>query len=428
MTENEDIAPDGADADDSAAEPHTVARQLLLKVGRSVPVGTDRLGTVQAREMTKAMANALLLRLPADDALSETEVARIFMGCTTGVPEAGRDSASDPLTEAQAGELTDGDVQIFAPFYLNRVLHRPPGDDPVRDIAAHARTQRHEYAEQLASLGKATQEQLRRMTGNAELMKNWGQLQSVLGGAFDSFQDEFKRITGPYGVLSDSMRAVLEINKSDTLHSMRDASKNDVFSALRREQKLKAAPAFATLPTMEAPRFPELLPISETPVGRTADAVERLAAAGERIERAVNAIVEQAGEVSDLIIGVSSTIQTESKTFQDQTTVSTKSALRYGRVSLVVAAAALVVSAVTGVWGFSADRADAKAQDQQSTQLLAKLRTQNLQMAALLTQQQQQPQEERERTGDQLRALEAMSHKTAPPPAPPTSLTNERQP
>ena len=49
MTEDDDVPPDSAAHADPAAARREAARQLLLKVGRSVPLQTERLGAVQAR-------------------------------------------------------------------------------------------------------------------------------------------------------------------------------------------------------------------------------------------------------------------------------------------------------------------------------------------------------------------------------------------
>ena len=120
--------PDTMSEDDDAAKkrarPRSFTATFLLRPRRSVFVETERLGTIGVSEMTHAMATTLVERLPADDSLSDAEVARIFMGCVAVVTGREGEEASAPLSATQAGQLSDADVERFVLPYISEVLSR----------------------------------------------------------------------------------------------------------------------------------------------------------------------------------------------------------------------------------------------------------------------------------------------------------------
>jgi hypothetical protein len=279
------------------------------------------------------------------------------------------------------------------------------------------------------------QDSLRSISANAGIMQNWKSiLRSVQAPVFN-IQRELLRAMGPSALIGDSLRNAVEAIQgkrisfptsviSDSLSQAVEAiKKQDESAKLALGDSVKQAmdnlrspidrsryfgrtsddlrPQIDSgfhhgdhLATMRSPspdliHLPEPPPFHETPLGRTAIAVEGLREAGERMEAAMDIIVGQAGEVSKLIGEVSGTIQGESRLFQAQSKIQTTKAVRYSRWSLGVAAGALVVSAVVSLAGYNADRTEALAQDDDAERMFLQMTQASANLAEVVNQQKQ---------------------------------------
>lgn len=299
----------------------------LRKAARQVPIETDGLGTVHARELSMAMADALCDRLK-DDATGDLAVAHIFMGCATGKLVDASDLVADPLSEAEAAQLSDDDVRRFAPMYLTEVVgEKEPAADSIARIAEHARGElkqaqerRKRFAEAVAASMRPVAAIYKDVFSNAKEMQNW----TKIGAQYRAMADALKPIS--LESIGETVRAAQTLRDAEGRHPPQPA---DVFAGYNP-------------PDLRAFDPP---PVEETPHGRTMLAAESASAAVARIEDAIGMIVTQAGRVSELIATVIKEIEDQGRKLQERTEQQTARTLRYARWSLAVSALALVASA-----------------------------------------------------------------------------------
>lgn len=441
---NEDDPPDPAEQA-AAPPPKQSLSSFLFKVADAFPFETENLGTIQGRSLSGQMEKALIARLPAKEPLSDLEVGRIFVGCSSGIAEAPNKPVWNPLTPEQAALLTDADVVGYASQYLAKVAKSTPSTDPVASLAAYARAERKRIAEDLEKHGNAVRDSMRDIAATSSVMQNWKELQLSIDGSAADMQRAMKLAMGPASRATDSLREAMDslhgprqraideflaqrASLRGPIHEAMDAAKaqdelvrssfgpsalQDVMRdfenqvnrpALATEQLRESlegldsdySPSISRLPEIHMPKMPRF---EETAGGRTALAVEALRDVGEGMDEKMDLIVGQADNVATLITGVTGEIQEQAKRIQQHSEAQTDKTMRNARWSLCVAAAALVVSAAFGIAGYLGDRDDAKAQAAHAAAMLNALQDQNAKLEVLVQEQ-------------------AAPAKAAPPPVP----------
>lgn len=416
---NEDDPPDPAEQA-AAPPPKQSLSSFLFKVADAFPFETENLGTIQGRSLSGQMEKALIARLPAKEPLSDLEVGRIFVGCSSGIAEAPNKPVWNPLTPEQAALLTDADVVGYASQYLAKVAKSTPSTDPVASLAAYARAERKRIAEDLEKHGNAVRDSMRDIAATSSVMQNWKELQLSIDGSAADMQRAMKLAMGPASRATDSLREAMDslhgprqraideflaqrASLRGPIHEAMDAAKaqDELVRSSFGSSALEGldsdySPSISRLPEIHMPKMPRF---EETAGGRTALAVEALRDVGEGMDEKMDLIVGQADNVATLITGVTGEIQEQAKRIQQHSEAQTDKTMRNARWSLCVAAAALVVSAAFGIAGYLGDRDDAKAQAAHAAEMLNALQDQNAKLEVLVQKQ-------------------AAPAKAAPPPVP----------
>jgi hypothetical protein len=347
--------------DKSPPDPkHKPLRIDLGKLNRQTPVETDELGRVYARSPTMAMADAFCDRLKEVGA-DDFTVARIFMGCSTGKPTGDDKAVSKPLSKAESAKLSDNDVRRFAAAYLTDILgEKDPDADPIARIAEHARGELKQYQESRKKLAETVAASLRPIRTmykdvfeTAKQMQSWNQLATSAGALAAALK------SNPLGKIGETVR------QFDALPHSRPGA-------------VSARPEPIDLSAFKPP------PVEKTPGGRTMLAAESALEAVTRIEAAINVIVTQAGNVSELIGRVIKEIEDQGGKMQARTEAQTNRALRYARWSLVVSATALAVSAVFSALTYFQGRNAAHEAAQDTRALVIQAQRQSESLAKLV--------------------------------------------
>jgi hypothetical protein len=315
-------------------------KRFVLRATAPFRVETEALGPITARRMTTSGSLTFARRMKSLDGVADAEVVRAYMGSVSGLPVEDEERLPDPLTEEQVAQLTSADVLNFAHACLQHIV-KPTEmrEDPIAELA--------------------------------DYLKHWQQLGKSVVGPVGSLREEMRRMLGPIG----SMQASI----GDALRDLNGES-DRALSALKNFDAHIAFPerpsSFNYEPVL---RIPELPPIGETPMGRTAIAVEELSRAGQRMEEAMGFVVEQAGNVSEKMGQVLSKIETESAKSQ----LAARWALAIGGISLLVSAVALGASAYFSHAGYWADREDARSDGQAARELTEQVRQQTAVLQAM---------------------------------------------
>ena len=280
------------------------------------------------------------------------------------------DAIRDALAAIQRPAMATDAIRDFIEAERTRADH-------LRSIEDRLQADMDAYRRDLDLVSTSTVERLRReLEGPAASAV--AELQRQLANPVAKALDEMKhQLEGPAATALAEMQRQLDSARDVAVERIRtdlEHLPDDIGADSNEPETLE----------LELPRLPS---IHESPLGRTALAVEGLREASGRMEAAMGVIVNQAGKASDLISNVSGTIQTEAREFQSQSDRQTKKAMSYARFSLIVAAVALGVSAWFSWLGYNADRAEARTQGLETKAVIEQLREQNGQLGALVAAQ-----------------------------------------
>lgn len=364
-------------------------KRFVIRITKPFELETQGLGRVLARRMTVQGSSAFFKRLKSLDGVPDAELARIYMGSVSGLPLDDPEKLPEPLTEEQVARLTDEDVAAFASAYLSHIVNATEAVSPISQLADFIRRERSQSIQDQKKLAETIGSALR-VSSTSEMMKQWRELNQSITGPIDSLRVEMARVLGPVNAMRSPIGDALKDLHRDRLDAMR-SSIGDALKDLQRDRldAIKKAsgfldklhPSSEPLRTYEPlVRLQSLPPIEETPIGRTAIAVEKLSKAGKRMEIAMNLVVEQAGNVSEQMGQVLEKIEAEAGKSQK----TARLALRIGGLSLLVSAVALGTSAIFSWLGYRADREDAKNGDPGTAQVVRELQGQNAALRSVL--------------------------------------------
>lgn len=355
---------------ESRPEKKESIQRFVLRTTAPFHLETEALGSITARRMTTGAGLTFARRLKAPDEVADEEVVRAYMGSVSGLPVADEERLPDPLTDEQVAMLTDADVLNFSRAYLQHIVKsKEMGDDPIAQLADYIRQERKEHLSATKKLLETISPSLK-IGATADYLKHWQELSKSVVGPVESLREEMQRMLGPIGAMKTSVGDALR-----ELNADRALSKFETQLAFPERSSRDFEPLF---------RMPDLPPIEETPVGRTAVAVEELSRAGQRMEEAMGLVVEQAGNVSEQMGQVLSKIETESAKSQR----TARLALCIGGISLLVSAIALGASAYLSHAGYWADRKDALAEAEAAATMTEKAEQQTAVLHALLAEYQ----------------------------------------
>lgn len=354
--------------------------KFVIRLTTPFELETEGLGKILCRRMTMKGSGVFSKRLKSLDGVENAKLIRIYLGCVSGLRIEDAEKLPEPLTEDEVNKLTDADIILFARAYLTNIAKQENISDPMKEMGDFIRRERAKELEDLKKMAKTINAALR-VNATSDIMKHWSGLSENIKGSFSSIQEEIAKILGPAAAMqtsiADAMRNLQRDREklmSHGLEGVGGSAMNDIREALTGNQASNQAtliePPFLRFEPM---KLPELPPVHETPMGRTALAVEGLSEAGQRMEDAMGFIVKQAGNVSDLIKQVFLTIEREAKSSQQQT----QKALKIALLSLGLSVVALAVSAYYSRAGFSADREEAKTGDIASAKVIQRLEEQN---------------------------------------------------
>lgn len=334
---------------------------------------------IQGRGLTWAMAATLTERMPDPDALADMAAARVFVGSTSGVvdPDKPDDLVSRSLPPELVQQLTDSDVARFALEYLSAVAKQVPSEEPIRQFAKIAREEAARSAEMIRKTSATMRELFDRNLGYAAILKNIDGLNSANFKLGSNMNELMAKLSGPSKSLADSVGGAMEQFRKNSIQGQIEAILNT--PAMRAAEHLKqsnlaaqvqsnldspaqkaldalgagtASPSWATLgPALDSRLVDRLRPppIDQTPDGRTAKGIEKLANAAERFEGLMETVVQQVGTTAELVGGVTQAIKDEAREFERKTAAQTKSAIGYAKWSFIVSAVALAISAGVAV-------------------------------------------------------------------------------
>lgn len=371
---------DSEDPRDPSAPKESIGK-FILRMTTPFELETEGIGTILARRMTVQASDAFFKRLKSLDGVEDAVLVRTYLGCVSGVPVQDAEKLPEPLTEEEVARLTHGDILSFARAYLEHIVNPDKISDPIGQMAEFVRKEREKEIEANKKLEKYVDAAFLKVSSTAEIMKQWQGLTENIKGSVGSIRDQITEVIGPSAAVRSSIEDALRDLREDRQKMMLDAiggPQNFAGDAIKRATDYERGPSIFDHPS--PPPLFDFPPISETPIGRTASAVEELREAGQRMEDAMGTVVEQAGNVSGLVGQVFTTIKEEASRSQKQT----NRALRLAALSLAVSAMALAVSAYFSREGFLADRSDAKTGDDASAKVIQRLDDQNALMRALI--------------------------------------------
>lgn len=382
-------------------------RRFVLRITQPFEMKTKQLGTVVARSMTVGASATFLKRMKSFDGVSDSDLVRAYMGSVSGIPVEDAESLPPSLTLDQVSLLDADDIEEFSRLYLEKIVKRPVQNSCISEMAGFIRKERQEHIESARKTAETMRSALN-VGATAEIMKNWGELTKNIAGPVENLRDEMDRVLGPLGsmrsTIGDTLRdlrlggAVEEARKAaDALNSL-GLARSSVGDLLGRpsfgtaEEVRRAIEGLGqeSHPALQSPdhlfessmRFPLPPPVNETPVGRTAIAVEHLHVIGQRMEGAMTIVVQQAGNVSEQMGQVLKKIENEAEKGQK----ATRWALVIAVGSLLLSAAGFVASAYFSQLGYDADRRDASAGDKIGADIVKGLEAQNSLLREILRQ------------------------------------------
>jgi hypothetical protein len=381
-------------------------KQFVLRITQPFELETEGLGTIVARSMTVGASATFMKRMKSFDGVSNAALVRAYMGSVSGVPVEDKEALPPPLTAEQVALLTDEDVGVFAQGYLEKIVKKPANGDAIAEMAAFIRREREEEVEAAKKWGE-TMRSAFNVGATADIMKNWGGLTENIIGPVDRLRDEIDRMLGPLGSarssIGDALRG-LEADRDlaaqaakaldplsamgpsigDALRQMKADGAEEAMKALKNFDQQWSRPDPPDFGRAHERELPLLLPppIHETPIGRTAVAVEHLHDIGQRMESAMTVVVEQAGNVSGQMGQVLEKIGEEAEKGQR----ATKWAQIIAVGSLIVSALAFAASAYFSQVGYDADRQDTIAGNEATATMTRELEEQNALLRELLDQ------------------------------------------
>lgn len=354
---------------DQPPQKETIKR-FVLRTTAPFQMETEALGTIVSRRLTVKGSTTFIKRFKSLDGLSNAEVVRAYMGSVSGLPVEDDEQLPDPLTEEQVGRLTDADVTNFARAYLEHIVKPEVLDsDPVAQLAIHIRAEREEHLEATKKMAETIASALK-IGSTADYLKNWQELTRSVAGPVERLRDEMQRVLGPVASMKTSLGDTLRAMEADKERALKALGQFDGHIEPRE-------PTFARVDVEPRLLFP---PVHETPVGRTAAAVEEMSQVSRRMEEAMGLVLEQAGNVSEKMGQVLSKIEVEAAKSQ----MAARWAFFVGVLSLVLSAGALAVSAYFSRVGYSADREDARSGDKAMALLTKRIEQQTAMMGDLL--------------------------------------------
>ncbi|WP_242102498.1 hypothetical protein [Lysobacter sp. M2-1] len=400
MSENQD----GGEEPSSAPIEKESVRKFVLRMSQPFLLDTAGLGTIQCRHLTMKAFQTFMQRMPSLAEVDDEALVRAYLGAVSGFPVDDDEALPPPLPEEEVALLTSADVSAFAQTYLKQIVKAAEVVHPVPELAAFIRAERGRIEESFKKAAEAIRGAVD-VNAVADVMKNWRALHTNVAGSVLGLRDEIKRL---FGTMAPSI--------GDAIRTLQQDRQIQIGAALGRDQErlkdildgqreitglpgseLKAlTDRFSTTHggryepfRVETPRFDtddyvSRIPVweppddEETPVGRTAIAVEELRQVGVRMEDAMDLIVEQAGNVSGLVGQVVVQIKEEAAKSQ-----------KGAKFAMGVAVLALLASLATGLAGYMADRSEAKAGDVAGDRMVAHLAEQNRLLRAMLARESQ---------------------------------------
>lgn len=289
---------DGKDSDPIGNKSQRVVKsnlklnQLIQSMVKSVPFQTENVGEVQVRSMTMSMQTALLKRMKDSEHLTDGDVARIFIACTSTKLEEKDGQISSgykPLSDEDAAQITDRDVERFAPFYFEKIVPTDiAGKDPVAVLAEHARAENAKAVEFSKKFAKEMSDLLK----GSGVMANWTDLRKLLGPSAQ-LTDVMEGIQKSLSPLTDANRAI-----QDALNPLRGVDLGRIGippGYMPEEPRL----------TVEPMMFDHLLiDPEETPAGRAAAAAAAINEHAAQVAGDVAGMVKQVGTMTDLLAKV----------------------------------------------------------------------------------------------------------------------------
>jgi hypothetical protein len=312
-----------------------LVNRLILAAGKPVQIDTEALGRIEARWLTLKGRGEFQRRLKGGgDNVPDDELIRAYVGCVSGYPVEGASEFPAFLTEEEVGKLTERDIETFAIAYLGHVAEQPEGDEPIHALAEYIRREVAKIKESQKKLAETIQSL--NLNASAQIMKNWGGLDNLLGNKVTDFAKGIKEAYGPLFAANDRF--------GDTLKSLTEIIKPlSTLEALKRpvpDPHLLGRSTLTPVKTMPDIDFAEVL--RNSPEARTARSTENLNEVAGKMSRAVDALLEHAGTATLDIRNVLDTIQVEAEK-------SGKLARRALWTSIGTAILVIVIS-VVGIW------------------------------------------------------------------------------
>lgn len=350
-----------------------------MEVSKPTVIETEGLGTLHAHRMT-LRAEAEFEKRVKDtfDTLGDQALVRHYIGCVSGLPIEDAEKFPPPLTEEQVGQLTDQDIETFAQRYLDQVVGEAEGaDDPIGRLAAYVRKERQQYLDSMKKVAEQIKSAFN-MAGTAELMKNWGGLDKTLGGSILEFRSQMEKTFSPMVAATAKVGEALKRFETKTnFQSVIDQLSKPVV-----KMEVPKLPAY-DVPLPSRPRALDTAKLfehmGESPVVRTADAIEEMKGDSKHVRDSVNMLVQHAGEASSRISEVLTTIQAEAEK-------SGRSARKALWISIGAAFLAILVSVV----GIIADRIDAADGDAMALRQAKALEAHNALLVQVLAESRRQ--------------------------------------
>ena len=304
----------------------------LANPGRRVP--TEGLGVVVVRSISIGAVQRICAVVGDVDKVSDQALAAAIIVDVCKLAGDGPDAKDQPITAEQAKKLTTPDKTLLhdALFAIEkRESVGSVGDDPDQAIARDFRKALREIGE----TGKKLADQVKRQ----------------LGTASESFRRQMDSLSGVNSVLSrDTMKMLEQVSAQSALlknalqlpdwlaraeeqQRQMDAALGPIRASLRDVDRMALDRADLSPPIhYDAPRIPEL-DLSNSPIARTANAVEQHTSKLEDLAQAQRLALEINNQMHGVVARVAGELSVQAKSNDRQT-----------RRNFWVAIAAIVVS------------------------------------------------------------------------------------